>query len=127
MLKQGGLRGVTVGILQTRHADVLAELIVRRGGQVVVAPILREESVEDLEPLRQTLSRLVVEHVDQAIFQTGVGADRLFDLAAEMQLEDPLRRRLAAAQVVARGPKPLSALHQRKVRVDLRTAEPDTT
>lgn len=126
-LQPGGLHGVTVGILQTRHADVLAELIVRRGGRVVVASILREEAVLDLEPLRETLKRLVVEPAELAVFQTGVGVTRLFEVVAEMQLEDPLRLRLATARVIARGPKPLAALGQLRVRVDLRTAEPHTT
>jgi uroporphyrinogen-III synthase len=118
---------VRVGILQTRHAEVLADLVRRRGGDVLVAPILREEEVEDLRPLREALDRLAGEAIDVAVFQTGVGAVRLFNFATDMGCEQVLLHRLASSSVLARGPKPLAALHQHKVRVDLRTREPHTT
>ena len=121
------LEGLTVGILETRHADVLADLVRRRGANVLVAPILREETVADLQPLGETLKRLATGAVDLAVFQTGVGTVRLFDLAAQMGLDEVLRPRLAEARVLARGPKPLAALHRQNVRVDLKTAEPHTT
>ena len=121
------LTGIRIGVLQARHAEVLASLLRQRGGEVMVAPVLREETVEDLRPLRETLERLASDPVDVAVFQTGVGAVRLLELAASIGLDGALRRRLAEATVLARGPKPLAALHRFGIRVDRRTLEPHTT
>jgi len=124
---QDELRGLTIGILQTRHAEVLANLVARRGARPLVAPTLREETIDELALLREALERLAAEPVDLAVFQTGVGVARLWELAGQMELKEVLEKRLAETQVIARGPKPLSALLQRGVRVDLRTVEPHTT
>ena len=118
---------MTIGILQTRHASVLAGLIERQGGRALVAPTLREETIDELSPLRHVLERLAAEPVDMAIFQTGVGVARLFDLAETLGLAEILSTRLAETRVLARVPKPLAALLKRGVRVDLRTEEPHTT
>ena len=118
---------MTIAILQTRHASVLAGLIERQGGRALVAPTLREETIDELDPLRQVLERLAAEPVDLAIFQTGVGVSRLFDLAETMGLDMVLSARLAESRVLVRGPKPLAVLLKRGVRVDLRTEEPHTT
>jgi len=122
-----GLEGRTIAILQTRHRKVLSHLISRAGGVAILAPCLREVRVEDGEPLRAALERVGAEPLDLAIFQTGVGASALCDRAREMGMAQLLTERLAAATVLARGPKPLSALLKRGVRVDLRTREPHTT
>jgi uroporphyrinogen-III synthase len=118
---------MTIGILQTRHASVLAGLIERQGGRPLVAPTLREETIDELDPLRQVLERLAAEPVHLAIFQTGVGVSRLFDLAETLGLDKVLSTRLAETRVLTRGPKPLAVLLKRGVRVDLRTEEPHTT
>jgi uroporphyrinogen-III synthase len=118
---------MTIGILQTRHASVLAGLIERQGGRPLVAPTLREETIDELSPLRQVLERLAAEPVHLAIFQTGVGVARLFDLAETLGLDKVLSTRLAESRVLVRGPKPLAVLLKRGVRVDLRTEEPHTT
>lgn len=121
------LQGRTVAVLQARHGDVLAELVRRHGGEPCLAPCLREVRSDDRDALTAALGRVAVEAPDLAIFQTGVGTVALFDLAADLGLGDMLAERLAASTVLARGPKPLSVLHRRGVRVDLRTAEPHTT
>jgi len=42
-----GLTGHTVAILEARRSAELAKLIEQRGGEVYVAPALREEPVQD--------------------------------------------------------------------------------
>lgn len=114
-------------MLQARHGGVLADLIRRSGGEPCMAPCLREVRSDDRGALAAALQRLDDEAPDLAIFQTGVGTSALFDLAAELGFGDTLAARLAAATVLARGPKPQAVLHQHGVRVDLRTNEPHTT
>jgi uroporphyrinogen-III synthase len=65
--------------------------------------------------------------LDLAVFQTGVGTDRLLGAAEAAGLADAIAARLEAAVVLARGPKPLAVLLRRRVRVDRRTPEPHTT
>ena len=121
------LLGMRVGVLQTRHARELAALLERIGGVPMVAPCLREVRGEDDQELRRRLRAVVAAPVDVFVFQTGVGAAALFDLAAEAGLAEPLAESVRGALVVARGPKPLAVLLQRGFRVDRRTSSPHTT
>jgi uroporphyrinogen-III synthase len=121
------LRGRTIALLETRRREELAELIRRRGGTPLSAPCLREVPAEDRNLLHATLEQIAIRAFYMAIFQTGVGALAFLDAAAEAGVAESLRDRLAAAVVVARGPKPLAALLKRGLRVDRRTPEPHTT
>ena len=121
------LFGLRIAILQTRYARELAALVEREGGQTLLAPCLREVRKEDDEELRERLRTLVAAPVQVYVFQTGVGTRALFDLAAEAGLDGPLLASVREAFVVARGPKPLTALLELGLRVDSRTQEPHTT
>jgi len=121
------LGGRTVALMQTRHAAELAALIERNGGMPLAAPCLREVDVEDAAPLEAALRAVTAEPLDLAVFQTGVGTDRLIAAATAAGLGGRLTERLAAAVVLARGPKPLAVLLRHGVRVDRRTPEPHTT
>ncbi len=54
-----------------------------RSRRPLVAPTLREETVDELAPLREVLQRLAAQPVDLAIFQTGVGVVRVLLLVAK--------------------------------------------
>ena len=121
------LDGRTVALMQTRHAAELAALVERHGGVPLSAPCLREAAVDDVGSLEAALRRVVEAPLHLAVFQTGVGAEGLLDAADRAALGEALTARLAAAVVLARGPKPLAVLLRRGIRVDRRTAEPHTT
>jgi uroporphyrinogen-III synthase len=121
------LGGRTVALMQTRHAGELAALVERHGGVPFAAPCLREAGVEDTAPLDAALHAVAGAPLDLAVFQTGVGTDRLLSAAAANGLGDAIAARLEAAVVLARGPKPLAVLLRNRVRVDRRTPEPHTT
>lgn len=121
------LAGVRVGILQTRYAAEFARLIERVGGIPVMAPSLREVGTDDQLSLRAALEEVAASPVDVFVFQTGVGTRALLEAAADMGLGEALAERIRGAIVVARGPKPLTALLQRGFPVERRTAPPHTT
>lgn len=121
------LDGRVVALMQTRHAAELAALVERHGGVPVAAPCLREAAVEDAAPLDAALHEVAGAPLDLAIFQTGVGTDRLLAAAAAAGIEEAVLDRLAGAVVLARGPKPLTVLLRHRIRVDRRTPEPHTT
>jgi uroporphyrinogen-III synthase len=64
---------------------------------------------------------------DIFIFQTGVGTRALFAATDSLGLTDVLLQLLDSAQVVVRGPKPITVLHSRKVRIDRAASDPFTT
>ncbi len=124
---QPHLGGRTVALMQTRHAAEIAALVERHGGVPVAAPCLREADVDDPAPVVESLAGVAAAPLDLAVFQTGVGTDRLLAAAAAAGLAGAITARLQAAVVVARGPKPLAALLRHRIRVDRRTVEPHTT
>jgi uroporphyrinogen-III synthase len=123
----GSLAGVRVGVLQARHARDFSALLEREGAAVVLAPCLREVRGDGDDGLAAALRDVTSRPPDLFVFQTGVGTRALFDLAARAGLDGPLAAAARGARVLARGPKPLAALHALGLRADLRTAEPHTT
>jgi uroporphyrinogen-III synthase len=121
------LFGMRIGVMQTRYARELAALLEREGGRPLLAPCLREVRNEDDDELRARIQEVVASPVHVFVFQTGVGTQALFDLAAEAGLAEQLATAARQAYVVARGPKPLTVLLKLGLRVDGRTPEPHTT
>lgn len=121
------LKSNVVAILETRTGVHLGELIARRGGTPLLAPALNE--VPDIEP--QTVIDLLTawqrRPYRMVIFQTGVGTRALFNVADSLGSSDDLKRLLAGAVVVVRGPKPTGELNSRQVRIDLKAPSPFTT
>jgi uroporphyrinogen-III synthase len=121
------LSGLCIGILQARHGRELAALFEREGALPILAPCMREVRSEDDETLRAQLAGLAEAPAEVFIFQTGVGTQALFELAAAAGLSDQLSANVREALVVARGPKPLAVLLRLGFEIGLRTTEPHTT
>ena len=121
------LYGLRVALMQARYARELAALVEREGGVPLLCPCLREVRNEDDDELRGRLAALVAAPPDVFVFQTGVGTQALFDLAADGGLADGLAAIVREALVVARGPKPSTVLLRLGFSVDRRTSVPHTT
>jgi uroporphyrinogen-III synthase len=121
------LRGKVVAFLEGRRSAELADLIVRHNGQPLAAPCLREVHSPDAPELQATVQRVCDADVAVAIFLTGVGTTTVFDAARHMGCEADLRRRLDAAMVVVRGPKPTAVLRKLEIRIDITAPPPNTT
>jgi uroporphyrinogen-III synthase len=119
--------GRVVALLEARRGAELAGLVETYGGKPLLAPALREEPVEDLPAIVSLLDQLEDSRLDVAIFQTGVGTRALFRGVEDLNRTDELKNVLEQAVVAVRGPKPLAALRELNVRVDVRTPEPYTT
>lgn len=118
-----GLRVVT---FESRLSGPLSELVIRQGGVPVEAPALREVPITDNTDAISFADRLIAGEFDVVIFLTGVGTRYL---AAAIETRYPRAgwlSTLAKAKVVARGPKPVAALRELGVRVDLQVPEPNT-
>ena len=121
------LQGRVVAFLEGRRTAELADLIQRHNGVPLAAPCLREVHSPESPVLQASLARVLDAEPGVAIFLTGVGTNTVFEASRRMQREDHLRRRLQAATVVVRGPKPSAVLRKLDVRIDLTALPPNTT
>jgi uroporphyrinogen-III synthase len=99
------LAGFTVAVTADRRRDELAGLLERRGARVVLTPALRIVPLADDTELRLATLACAAKPLDVVIATTGVGLRDWLKAAEGWGLADPLRSRLAASHLVARGPK----------------------
>jgi uroporphyrinogen-III synthase len=123
----GGLEGRTIAFLEARRSDEMVRLVERQGGSAYVAPALREVAVGDSPELNAWIEALCGGHFDLVMFLTGVGCQLILESASSSGRLEEVQRALAAARVVARGPKPVHVLKQQGVRIDFVPPEPNTS
>ena len=85
-------------------------MLERHGARVQQAPALRERPLDRSPAALDLASRLDADSVDAVILLTGVGTKAL--VAAVLNTHPRFLERLSQTRIVARGPKPLAALHE---------------
>ena len=123
---QTGFDGLHVAIFEARMAGALAELVARHGGVPVAGPALREVAIEDNSDARSFVDGLLAGHFDALIFETGVGVRLLVQSQSSRLSNADWTLALAKTKVIARGPKPATALREIGARVDFQVKEPNT-
>ncbi len=118
--------GASVAIFEARMAGSLAEMVARQGGVPLSAPALREVPLADDSEARSFVEGLLAGRFDVAIFETGVGVRYLVESQKERIPHQVWPQALAKVKVVARGPKPASALRSLAVSIDFLVPEPNT-
>ncbi|MCA1647237.1 MAG: uroporphyrinogen-III synthase [Chloroflexi bacterium] len=121
------LQRKVVAFLEGRRTTELADLVARHNGVPLAAPCLREVHRPDAPSLQAAVARVCTADLAVAIFLTGVGTTTVFEAARRMGREADLRRKLAQALVVVRGPKPTAVLRKLEVRIDITAPPPNTT
>jgi len=111
---------------ESRRADDMASLIRRHKGVPTVVPSMREIPLDENTSALSFGETLLAGEVDAVVFLTGVGADALLNLLESRFGWENVSRALKQCQIVVRGPKPVSVLRKREVRIDHRAAEPNT-
>jgi uroporphyrinogen-III synthase len=104
------LDGFTVGVTADRRADEQAELLRRRGADVVHGPVIRTLALADGPELAAATEAVIADPPDTLVALTGLGIRSWFEAADGHDRGDGLRAALAGATVVARGPKAAGAL-----------------
>jgi uroporphyrinogen-III synthase len=120
------LENITVAIFEHRFTKEFATLFERVGATVYACPMLEEKPVENRAELQHFVRRVVSENLDAMIFLTGVGARFLVAEADSMGLKDDFLRALGKLTIVVRGPKPVAALRQLGVHIDVIPENPTT-
>jgi uroporphyrinogen-III synthase len=79
---------------------------------------------EDLAPLRAAIAALGRGEIDVVLFTTSVQVEHIFEVAAQMNAVESLRRGLALAVIASIGPTTTEALLRRGLTVDIMPAHP---
>ncbi|MFK8909207.1 uroporphyrinogen-III synthase [Streptomyces sp. YS-3] len=108
--QHGPLAGFTVGVTAARRADELGALLQRRGAAVVQAPALRIVPLANDGELLSATKELIDEPPHIVIATTAIGFRGWVEAADGWGLGESLLARLAATELLARGPKAKGAI-----------------
>jgi uroporphyrinogen-III synthase len=108
------------GVSNSELLDGLKE----RGAHVTRVPVYRWALPDDLAPLRAAVRELAEGKIDVVLFTTGVQAAHLFQVAAEMKLEEAMRSGVNRAIVASIGPTTSEELSRRGIKPDLEPSHP---
>lgn len=113
----GPLAGRVVAVTAERRAEEQADLLRRRGAEVVLAPSVHTVDLRDDAELRTGTEAVVADPPDWLVATTGFGMRLWFEAAQAWGLGPDLIDALGAARTVARGPKARSACRQQGLDV----------
>jgi uroporphyrinogen-III synthase len=120
------LEGITVAILEHRFTKEFATLFERFGAKTDACPLLEEKPVENREELQAFVRQVVFGSFDAMIFLTGVGARFLISEAESIGIKNEFLAALEKMTIVVRGPKPVAAMRQFGIHVDVTPDNPTT-
>ncbi|HLJ16926.1 MAG TPA: uroporphyrinogen-III synthase [Bryobacteraceae bacterium] len=118
--------GLRVLSFESRRATEMAELIRRQLGDPFVAPSMRELPLESNDEAFSFAERLFRGDFDMMILLTGAGTRALAKVLSVRYPADAFPEALRKLTVVARGPKPASALREMNVPIAILVPEPNT-
>jgi uroporphyrinogen-III synthase len=123
--QQLDLQGARVAVQEygVSNPELLSGLR-ERGAIVTRVPVYQWALPHDMAPLRSAITAIAEGTVDVALFTTAVQAVHLFQVAAEMKLEEALRNGLRRAIVASIGPTTSEELQRRGIRADLEPSHP---
>ncbi len=109
-MSDGPLDGFVVGITADRRANEQAELLRRRGADVLFGPAIATAYLASDDALRAATVALVERSPDFLAATTGIGIRAWFEAAQVWGLGDALLDALRHTRIVARGPKAAGAV-----------------
>lgn len=109
-VSDGPLDGFVVGVTADRRASEQAELLRRRGAQVVLGPSIETAYLASDDALRVATRLLIDDPPAYLAATTGIGMRAWFEAAQVWGLGDPLLDALGPTRIVARGPKAAGAV-----------------
>lgn len=125
-MESRGFAGMKVLSFESRRAPEMAKLISHFGGTPVVAPSMKEVPLASNREALQFAAELVAGHIDVCIFLTGVGTKFLARVVETAYPRDEFVASLNRTTVIARGPKPMTALRELGVSIAIPVPEPNT-
>jgi uroporphyrinogen-III synthase len=120
----GRLRGRRIALPEHRELDRLAEMLAAEGAIAVRCPLMAILDAPDPEPVLRWLVVLAGGQLDDVVFLTGEGVQRLMQAATRAGLGQAVLAALARVRKITRGPKPARVLHQLGLSIDLAASAP---
>jgi uroporphyrinogen-III synthase len=119
------LRGARIALQEygVSNPELIAGLT-ERGGMVTRVPVYQWALPHDVAPLQSAIKELAAGKIDAVLFTTGIQVAHLFQVAAEMRLEDAMRQGLRRAIVASIGPTTSEELQRKGIRPDLEPSHP---
>jgi uroporphyrinogen-III synthase len=114
----GALTGHTIGITGHRRWEEQAEMLTRRGAQVVHGPVMHTTLLHDSDATVRATERALCLPPELVVLTTGIGTRSWFAAAESAGLDGRLRDAGGAATVLARGSKARSAAIGAGLEVD---------
>ena len=106
------LDGFVVGITADRRWEEQAELLRRRGADVLHGPVIKTLPLGPEDGLRRATDAVIMRPPDILIANTGIGMRAWFAAAESWGIGEALLGALSEADILARGPKASGAVHQ---------------
>jgi uroporphyrinogen-III synthase len=125
-MPSANFNGLRVLSLEARRAVETAKLIRTYGGEPLVAPAMREVSLESQKPVLEFAEALLRGAFDLVIFTTGVGVKALVKTVSEHMDRELFLEALRKVRIAARGPKSSSALRELQIPISVIAPEPFT-
>jgi uroporphyrinogen-III synthase len=118
--------GLRILSLEARRSVETAKLIRTYGGEPLIAPAMREVSLDSKKPVLEFAEALIKGAFDLVIFTTGVGVKALVKTVSEHMNREDFLHALRKAKIAARGPKSSSALRELQIPISVVAPEPFT-
>lgn len=122
------LAGRRIALPESRELDLFADMLIKRGGEVLRCPLVSIHDAPDQAPVIRWLQDFVASPGDDLILLTGEGLRRLVDAAQRSGggLAERFVQRLGEVRKITRGPKPGAALRKIGLKADVVAVEPTT-
>ena len=119
------LRGRRVAVQEygVSNPDLIAGLA-ERGAHVTAVPIYEWGLPEDLGPLRAAVEAITRGEIDVVLFTTAMQVNHLLHIAAEMKLEDVVRRAFSRILIASIGPSTSERLREYGLSADIEPTHP---
>jgi uroporphyrinogen-III synthase len=109
VVPDGPLQGMTIGITAERRAAQQADLLIKRGADVLHGPTVRVFSLDEDEALKATTADVIARPPDFLLASTGFGMRTWIAAAASWDGGEALLGALGQARIANRGAKAASA------------------
>jgi uroporphyrinogen-III synthase len=125
-MSAANFNGLRVLALESRRAQEIARLIAGNGGSPLVVPSVRELPLGSNTEALDFGRRLEEGAFDMVIFMTGVGVRLLTRIVERLYPPEKFAGLLKKVAIIARGPKPVAALREMGVPINVTVPEPNT-
>jgi uroporphyrinogen-III synthase len=107
-----------------RPSQELIDGLLARGAEVTSVPVYQWDLPDDLGPLREAVRRLAAGEVDVMLLTSSVQIDHLLRVAAELRLEDAVRKACRRIVIASIGPATSETLTELGLPADFEPSRP---